>query len=56
MGAAARVVIVEDEADVRELVRVRLGLDDRFEVVGEARDGASALATVAAKQPDVPER
>lgn len=52
-GAPARVVIVEDEADVRELVRVRLGLDERFDVVGEAADAAGALATVATHQPDL---
>jgi DNA-binding NarL/FixJ family response regulator len=49
----ARVVIVEDEADVRDLVRFRLGLDDRFQVVGEAADSATALLVVSAERPDV---
>jgi CheY-like chemotaxis protein len=53
MTAPARVLIVEDEADVRELVRVRLGLDDRFEVVAEAGTAAAAIVAVAAERPDV---
>lgn len=53
MTAPARVLIVEDEADVRELVRVRLGLDDRFVVVAEAATAAAAMAAVAAEAPDV---
>lgn len=53
MGDRARVVIVEDEPDVRELIRVRLGIDDRFEVVGEGADAASAVAAVQTTQPDV---
>ncbi len=53
MAEPARVVIVEDEADVRDLVRLRLGLDDRFVVVGEAADASGAVALVAAEQPDV---
>lgn len=53
MTAPARVLIVEDEADVRELVRVRLGLDDRFEVVAEAATAAAAMTAVVAERPDV---
>lgn len=53
MAEPARVVIVEDEADVRDLVGLRLGLDDRFVVVGEAADASSALALVSEQQPDV---
>lgn len=53
MTVPARVLIVEDEADVRELVRVRLGMDDRFEVVAEATSAATAMAAVVAERPDV---
>lgn len=53
MADRARVVIVEDEADVRDLIRARLGVDERFEVVGEGTDVTSAVAAVQATQPDV---
>lgn len=53
MAEPARVVIIEDEADVRDLVRLRLGLDDRFVVVGEAADADSAVAVVGTERPDV---
>jgi CheY-like chemotaxis protein/anti-sigma regulatory factor (Ser/Thr protein kinase) len=53
MAGRARVVIVEDEADVRALIGARLGIDDRFEVVGEGADAASAVAAVQSTQPDV---
>ena len=38
-----RVLLVDDEADIRLLLRSFLSRDDRFEVVGEAADGQSAL-------------
>jgi len=53
MADRARVVIIEDEADVRELIRARLGVDERFDVVGEGADAASAVAVVETTQPDV---
>ena len=47
-----RVVIVDDTADVRALLRYTLSLDGRFEVVGEAADGAEAIAIVELEMPD----
>ncbi len=39
MSRERRVVIVDDDADVRLLLRVTLQRDPRFDVVGEAVDG-----------------
>jgi DNA-binding NarL/FixJ family response regulator len=48
-----RVVVIENEALVRQgLVRV-LALDPEIEVVGEARDGAEGLGMVGERHPDV---
>lgn len=48
-----RVVIADDEEDMRLLLRVSLEVDGRFEVVGEASDGAEAIDVVTAERPDV---
>jgi len=48
-----RVVVIDDEADLRMLMRVMLRADGRFEVVGEAGNGLAGVAAVAALQPDV---
>jgi DNA-binding NarL/FixJ family response regulator len=47
------VVIVDDVADIRLLVRLQLERDDRFEVVGEGGNGAEAIALADALQPDL---
>lgn len=48
-----RVLIVDDHSLVRRLIRnVLVQLDD-FEVVGEAANGAEAIALATAEQPDV---
>lgn len=39
-----RVVIADDTPDIRMLLRWSLEPDDRFEIVGEAANGAEALA------------
>jgi CheY-like chemotaxis protein len=52
-SAAARVLIVDDKADIRSVVATRLGLDGRFEVVGEATNGAEAIARVGDLQPEL---
>ncbi|HEU5455292.1 MAG TPA: PAS domain S-box protein, partial [Nocardioides sp.] len=44
---------MDDAADVRVLVRSRLRLTGRFEVVGEAADGAEAVALARARRPDL---
>ena len=42
-GGLIRVVIADDEADARLLVRLSFELDPRFEVAGEASNGREAL-------------
>jgi DNA-binding NarL/FixJ family response regulator len=48
-----RLLLVDDHAVVREGLRSLLGNDQRFEVVGEAADGAAAVSAAEALQPDV---
>ena len=48
---AIRVVIADDEADVRLLLRIQLELEG-FEIAGEAHDGQAALDTCRDAKPD----
>lgn len=48
-----RVVIVDDEADLRLLLRSLLSLDPRMQVVGEASDGTEAITVYDELRPDV---
>lgn len=48
-----RVVIVDDTADVRLLLRMMFDRDPRFDVVGEAGDGAEAIELARRTQPDL---
>jgi two-component system chemotaxis response regulator CheY len=48
-----RVLIVDDEPDLRVLLRTMLSLDSRFEIAGEARDGGEGLAMFRELRPDV---
>jgi DNA-binding NarL/FixJ family response regulator len=48
-----RVFLVDDQASVRRGLRMRLQLEADMAVVGEAADGATALAAIAAAHPDV---
>lgn len=48
-----RVLVVDDEALVRDGLRAIAELEDGIEVVGEAGDGAEALRAVALEHPDV---
>jgi DNA-binding NarL/FixJ family response regulator len=48
-----RVLIADDDSDHRLLQRVTLGRDGRFDVVGEATDGAEALAMAVELRPDL---
>lgn len=41
-----RVVIVDDEPDLRMLLRMQLSRQDDFDVVGEATDGSEGVAMV----------
>jgi CheY-like chemotaxis protein len=48
-----RVVVVDDDADTRFLLRRALEADSRFAFAGEAADGADAPAAAREHQPDV---
>lgn len=52
MGAI-RVLLVDEEAEFRSVMRSFLGDDDRFEIVDEAADGHQAVGLAALHQPDV---
>lgn len=47
-----RTLIVDDDPQVRRVLRRILEGDKRFEVAGEAADGREAVAQVAAQNPD----
>ena len=48
------VVIVDDEADIRELLRVIIeGSGNEIRVCGEAHDGEEALGVIEAADPDI---
>lgn len=48
-----RVLVVDDEAIVRDGLRAIIDLEDDLEVVGEAADGVEALAAAREQHPDV---
>ncbi|HZU71634.1 MAG TPA: response regulator [Acidimicrobiales bacterium] len=50
---AVRTVIVDDSADVRLMLRIMLSSDGRFDVVGEAADGAEAVDVCGRLRPDL---
>lgn len=47
------VLVVDDESDLRALIKTVLELDGRYVVVGEAATGAEGVERAAALQPDV---
>ena len=53
MSGPIRVLVVDDSAFARKVVREVLSADARIEVVGIARDGLEALEKVGELQPDV---
>src|SRR5687767_5950722 len=53
MNKKLRLLLVDDHAVVREGLRSLLGSDSRFEVVGEAADGLTALSAVERLHPDI---
>jgi DNA-binding NarL/FixJ family response regulator len=48
-----RLLLVDDHAVVREGLRSLLRTDSRFDIVGEASDGLTALTAAEALQPDI---
>ena len=52
-AAAISVLLVDDVAEVRRVLRAVLQIDGRFHVVGEAANGAEALRLAEEQQPDV---
>ena len=52
-GAPVTVVLADDQALMRMGFRMVLDAEDSIEVIGEASDGASALAQARALHPDV---
>lgn len=52
-GARTRVLVVDDSAFARKVLRLSLDADQRIEVVGTAHDGLDALEKLAELKPDV---
>jgi DNA-binding NarL/FixJ family response regulator len=52
-GASRRVVLADDSAGLRTLIRTLLELEPGFEVAGEAADGIEAIETVLRVEPDL---
>lgn len=48
-----RVLIVDDTPDIRDLIRITLGVEGGFDVVGEAADGQRAIAEAERLRPDL---
>lgn len=48
-----RVLLADDVADIRALLRLAIERDDRFEIVGEAADGVEAIEQAARLTPDL---
>lgn len=51
--AKVRVLLVDDHVTVRQGIRLLIDEQDDMEVVGEAGDGAAALARLAERRPDI---
>lgn len=51
--AKVRTIVVDDDADIRVLLHLVLGRDERFDIVGEVGDGKEAVALCARLRPDL---
>ena len=49
---ALRIVLVDDDESLAELLRVHFELDERFELVGSARNGLEGIRLVREDDPD----
>ncbi|MGB6198559.1 MAG: response regulator transcription factor [Candidatus Acidiferrales bacterium] len=52
-GRRVRILIADDHPEIRKAVRYMLGDQSRFEVCGEATDGAEAVQAAKLLKPDV---
>lgn len=52
MSATISVVLADDTEEIRHLLRLAFSTDERFDVVGEASDGAQAIEVAEEKRPD----
>jgi two-component system response regulator PrrA len=50
--AVTRIVVVDDDVDVRDLLTVMIQIDERFELVGTAATGTEAIEVVRGTVPD----
>lgn len=48
-----RILLIDDDEDIRLLARSALDLDGRFDVVGEGGDGNEAIRLAAEHEPDI---
>lgn len=48
-----RVLVVDDQDDLRLMLQALFEIDERFVVAGEARDGAEAVDRASELQPDI---
>jgi DNA-binding NarL/FixJ family response regulator len=49
---AFRVAVIDDNADVRRLLQIRLDFEHHLEWIGEAHDGVAGMELVLARSPD----
>jgi DNA-binding NarL/FixJ family response regulator len=50
-ASRCRVLLVDDTPEIRELLRLALEMDGRFEFVGEAGDGRTAVSLTQSEKP-----
>ena len=52
VGTPCRVLVIDDDEDTRDLIEAMLDSDERFDLVGVAREGRSGLSLVEWLRPD----